>query len=377
MAEYLRAGYRITPPGDGDAAVIDNLESDRPDSSLSARQGKELARRVRAARDDAAAASSGLSAHESATDPHPGYALESALGSAAGLNAGTAAGNVVQLDGSGRLPAVDGSQLTNLPSGGGGGAGGGGVSSVALAAPTGFSVSGSPVTGSGTLTLVYTPGYALPTTASQANWDQAYTDRLGWNGGPAGLDAALGRGSLGLGGAALLNVGATAGTVAAGDDARFSCDLGYTSSTRVLTSSTGADVTLPLASGADPGLMAAADKNKLDGIAAGGGISDGDKGDITVSGSGATWTIDNDAVTYTKIQNISATDRILGRSSSGAGDVEEITCTAAGRALIDDADAAAQRTTLGLKSGATTTITTSTSDPSGGADGDIWIKYTA
>ena len=81
---------------------------------------------------------------------------------------------------------------------------------------------------------------------------------------------------------------------------------------------------------------------------AGSGITDGDKGDITVSGSGATWTIDNDVVTYAKIQNVSATDKLLGRSTAGAGDVEEIACTAAGRALIDDADASAQRTTLGL-----------------------------
>jgi len=43
------------------------------------------------------------------------------LGSAAVLDVGTAAGNVVQLDGSARLPAVDGSQLLNLPGGGGGG----------------------------------------------------------------------------------------------------------------------------------------------------------------------------------------------------------------------------------------------------------------
>ena len=39
------------------------------------------------------------------------------LGTAAALDVGTSASNVVQLDGSARLPAVDGSQLTNLPSG--------------------------------------------------------------------------------------------------------------------------------------------------------------------------------------------------------------------------------------------------------------------
>ncbi len=60
--------------------------------------------------------------------------------------------------------------------------------------------------------------------------------------------------------------------------------------------------------------------------------------------------IDDEAVTYAKMQHVSATDKVLGRSTAGAGDVEEIACTAAGRALLDDSSAAAQRVTLKINS---------------------------
>lgn len=90
-------------------------------------------------------------------------------------------------------------------------------------------------------------------------------------------------------------------------------------------------------------------------------------GDVTASANSNSTSIASNAVTtakiadanvtYAKIQNVTATDKLLGRSTAGAGSVEEIACTAAGRALLDDLDAAAQRTTLGLGTAATSAST--------------------
>jgi hypothetical protein len=106
--------------------------------------------------------------------------------------------------------------------------------------------------------------------------------------------------------------------------------------------------TLTLVAGTNISITTDAATDAITITAASTGIADADYGDITVTGTGSVWTIDNDVVTYAKIQNVSATDKLLGRSTAGAGDIEEITCTAAGRAILDDVDASAQRTTLGL-----------------------------
>jgi hypothetical protein len=53
-------------------------------------------------------------------------------------------------------------------------------------------------------------------------------------------------------------------------------------------------------------------------------ITDGDKGDITVTSSGSIWVIDNDVVTYSKIQNVTSSSVLLGRATTGAGNIEEI-----------------------------------------------------
>ena len=56
------------------------------------------------------------------------------------------------------------------------GTGTGTVTSVAMTVPTGLTVSGSPITSSGTLAVSLQSGYSIPTTAAQANWTTAY----GW-----------------------------------------------------------------------------------------------------------------------------------------------------------------------------------------------------
>lgn len=65
----------------------------------------------------------------------------------------------------------------------------------------------------------------------------------------------------------------------------------------------------------------------------GGGISDGDKGDITVSDSGTVWTVDNTVVSNAKLANV-ATSTIKGRATAGTGSPEDLSGTQT-TALLD------------------------------------------
>ena len=138
------------------------------------------------------------------------------------------------------------------------------VQSVDLSAPTGFTSTGGPITGSGTLALGYDTGYQGYLTAEStklsgieagATADQtdaeikvAYENNADTN---AFTDAEQTK----LSG------------IEAGAQVNVATNLSYANNTRVISSSTGTDATLPLAVAAgDAGLLTGADKTQLDNL---------------------------------------------------------------------------------------------------------------
>lgn len=69
------------------------------------------------------------------------------------------------------------------------------------------------------------------------------------------------------------------------------------------------------------------------GVGGGGGLADGDYGDITVGGTGTTLTVDAGAITLAKMADM-ATASLLGRTTAGAG-APEVLSAAQATALLD------------------------------------------
>jgi hypothetical protein len=82
----------------------------------------------------------------------------------------------------------------------------------------------------------------------------------------------------------------------------------------------------------------------------GGSLSDADYGDITVSSGGTVMTIDNDVVTYAKMQNVGA-NSVLARAAGTSGDVGEVSLAASqllGRGASGDVAAITLGTNLSM-----------------------------
>lgn len=75
-----------------------------------------------------------------------------------------------------------------------------------------------------------------------------------------------------------------------------------------------------------------ADDGTEQGFSGGAGVTDGDKGDISVSASGGAWSIDAGAVTPAKMANM-ATASLIGRATAGTG-TPEVLSAAQARALL-------------------------------------------
>jgi hypothetical protein len=241
-------------------------------------------------------------------------------------------------------------------------AGGGTVTSVGMTVPTGLSVSGSPVTGSGTLAVTLAGGYVIPTQAAlDAKLDaDIATDITATKGTPIGADQIILLDSADSDTPKLATITSLpAGTPADGSitDAKISNRTALSVFGRSANSSgVGAD----LAAGTDGHVLRRSGTSLGFGTVATAGVADA-------------------AITLAKMANL-AQDQFIGRTTASTGVPQTATITAAARTVLDDTTTAAMLTTLGgqpLDSDLTTIASlTATTDNFIQAKSSAWASRT-
>ncbi len=177
-----------------------------------------------------------------------------------------------------------------------------------------------------TVTAVYPSVQTVPTTTPATVWkiEGVALNTAAFNAGAKGPTGPTGvTGPTGLG-SATVAVGTTT-TGAAGTSASVSNSGTTTAAILDFTIPQGATGPLGPAGPTGPTGPAASGTGIVtvsSGVVQAGGLM---TGDVTSTGTGLATTIANSAVTYAKMQNVSATSRLLGRASTGAGVVEELT----------------------------------------------------
>lgn len=163
-------------------------------------------------------------------------------------------------------------------------------------------------------------------------------------------ELAVGANTVALGDLETITAARILGSVAGGDVSELTATnaLDFVGATRGHILYRGASNWLPLATGTAGQVLQTGGAGADPSWATGTFLSNGDKGDITVSGAASdAWAIDSAAVTLAKMANLSQYN-LIGRSSSGSGVPQAVATSADVYTMLGSANNAAIRSNVGL-----------------------------